>query len=87
MYTRYVITQRAYEDVKDLDNRTKRWLKQELQERLVRNDPLMDAEKLPDKRQGTYRWRIGDFRVIFDVEKRKRVVILRFQHRRELYKK
>jgi mRNA interferase RelE/StbE len=85
MYTRYVITQRAYEDVKNLDYGTKRWLRQELEERMIRNNPLWDAEKLPDKQQGTYRWRIGDFRVVFDVEKREKIIILRFQHRRDLY--
>ncbi len=87
MYSRYVITQRAYQDIKHLDKGTKRWLKQELEERMIRTNPLMDAEKLPDKRQGTYRWRIGDFRVIFDVERRQKIIILRLMHRRELYKK
>lgn len=83
MYTRYVITKRAYEDVKDLNKATKRKLKAGIEDHMIRNDPLFDAEQMPD---GSYRWRIGDFRVVFDVVSRDKIVILRFQNRSELYK-
>lgn len=81
----YVITKTAYEDIKKLDEATKRKLKDRLEFLLILDDPLSRAVKLPDKRQGTYRWTIGDYRVIFDVH-RKKVIILRVQHRSEVYK-
>ena len=50
------------------------------------SDPFKHAEKLTDPKLGTYRFRIGDYRVIFDVEGRD-IVVLRVGHRRELYKR
>ncbi|MBI2008817.1 type II toxin-antitoxin system RelE/ParE family toxin [Candidatus Saccharibacteria bacterium] len=81
----YVITKTAYEDIKKLDNATKKKLKDRLEFLLILDDPLSRAVKLSDPRQGTYRWTIGDYRVIFDVHRRK-VIILRVQHRGEIYK-
>ncbi len=80
----YVITKTAYEDLKKLDEATKRKLKDRLEFLLILDDPLSRATKLTDKRLGTYRWTIGDYRIIFDVAKKK-VIILRVQHRSEVY--
>ena len=80
----YVITKTAYEDIKKLDTATKKKLKNRLEFLIILDDPLSRAIKLPDPRQGTYRWTIGDYRVIFDVHKRK-VIVLRVQHRSEVY--
>jgi len=49
-------------------------------------DPLKYAEKLTDSRLGTYRFRVGDYRVIFDLEENE-IVVLRVGHRRNIYKK
>lgn len=87
MFTRYVITQTAYNDVKDLDNATKRRLKDKIEFYMMADNPLKYATKLKDSKAGTYRWRIGDFRVIFDTEGREKIIILRIQHRREVYRK
>lgn len=38
-----------------------------------------------DPRLGTYRFRIGDYRIIFDIEGEE-IVILRIGHRREIYR-
>ncbi len=48
-------------------------------------DPLSYAVKLKDSRLGTYRFRIGDYRVIFDIEDDE-IVILRVGHRRDIYR-
>ncbi len=40
----------------------------------------------PNSSLGSYRFRIGDFRVIFDIEKDE-IVVLRVGHRREIYRK
>jgi len=50
-----------------------------------RFDPFSYCTKLSDTKIGTYRFRIGDFRVIFDIDQ-ENLVILRVGHRREIYK-
>jgi len=49
-------------------------------------EPLKYASKLTDAALGTYRFRIGDYRVIFDIED-KEIVVLRVGHRRDVYRK
>lgn len=87
MFTRYVITKSAYNDVKNLDHATKKRLKDRIESYMVADNPLAFATKLKDRRDGMYRWTIGDFRVIFDTVGRNKIVILRIQHRKDLYKK
>ena len=47
--------------------------------------PFDYAKKMADPALGTYRFRIGEYRVIFDVEGNK-IVVLRVGHRREIYR-
>ncbi len=47
---------------------------------------LRYTERLIDSSLGSYRFRIGDYRVIFDIDKDK-IVVLRVGHRREIYRK
>ena len=58
---------------------------------------IVDAlEKLEDNLTGDvkrltnftpeYRLRVGDYRVLFEIEKSKRVVVYRVRHRREAYR-
>ena len=49
----------------------------------LRDNPLLYSDKLSDPALGTYKFRIGDYRVIFDIEGND-VVILRVGHRREI---
>jgi len=44
-------------------------------------DPLKHARKLIDPRIGTYRFRIGEYRAIFDIDG-ENIVILRIGHRK-----
>ena len=44
------------------------------------------ASKLTDPSLGTYRFRIGDYRVIFDIEGEE-IVVLRVGHRKDIYRK
>ena len=48
-------------------------------------NPRRFAEKLKDYRLGEYRFRMGDYRVIFDVENQK-IIILKVGHRKDIYK-
>ncbi|MDP3998787.1 MAG: type II toxin-antitoxin system RelE/ParE family toxin [bacterium] len=47
--------------------------------------PLKFTEHLIDKRLGSYRFRIGEYRVVFDVEENQIIIIL-IGHRREIYR-
>lgn len=51
-------------------------------------NPLRFAERLTDSPYGEYRFRVGDYRILFDVNARGVItilVILRIKHRREAY--
>lgn len=79
-----VYTQRAFRDIEKLDPKTKRRLGKILLR--YKEDPIRYAEKLTDPKLGTYRFRIGDYRVIFDLEGIN-IVVLRVGHRREIYRR
>ncbi len=68
-------------------------LPQDIQKRIIsklefflsQEDPLVFAETLTNSRLGQYRFRIGDYRVSFDLED-KILVIHEVGHRREIYR-
>jgi len=51
-----------------------------------KDNPLQYAERPTDQELGGYRFRIGDYRAIFDIEGND-IVVLRAGHRKEIYKK
>lgn len=83
MSYRIIVTRRAQKDIKKLDLVVRKKIKNKLE--LLKKAPLKSSRKLISARLGTYRMRIGNYRVIFDVEK-ETVVILRIGHRREIYR-
>lgn len=84
MIYRLVYTRRAERDIKKLEPKTK----DRIGKTLLRysEEPLRFAEKLSDPILGEYRFRIGDYRVVFDVEGDE-IIVLRVGHRREIYKR
>ena len=48
------------------------------------DDPLQFAEHLTDYREGEYRFRVGDYRVAFDVDNKK-IIILKVGRRDQMY--
>jgi len=81
---RLVYTLRAIRDIERLDAKIKRRIGKTLLR--YEGDPLKYAETLTDSRLGTYRFRIGDYRVIFDLEGDE-IVVLRIGHRKNIYRK
>jgi mRNA interferase RelE/StbE len=79
-----IYTQRAERDIAGLDSKTKERIGKTLLR--YKEDPLRYAEKLSDPILGTYRFRIGGYRVIFDLEGNE-IVVLRVGHRREIYRR
>jgi mRNA interferase RelE/StbE len=76
-------TKTAFTDIKQLDVVVKKRIKKKIE--IFSKDPITYAKKLIHFSIGSYRWRIGDYRIIFDIDG-KNIVILRVKHRRESYK-
>ena len=77
-----VFTRRAAKDLKGLDNQTRKRILEKLQANAA--DPLKNSIKLTASQLGTYRYRIGDYRVIFDFED-DTVFVLHIGNRRDVY--
>jgi len=79
-----IYTRRAENDIRKLEAAVRERIGKTLLR--YREDPLKYAEKLSNPILGEYRFRIGDYRVIFDMTEDV-VIILRVGHRREIYKR
>lgn len=84
MSYRLLYTRRAVKDISGLSADVRKRIGKTLLRYLA--NPHQYAEALTDPDLGGYRFRIGDYRVIFDLEG-KEIVILRVGHRKEIYKK
>ena len=80
---RVIVTRRALKDLKNIDKEIQYRIAAKLKE--YAKEPLKYARKLINPRIGTYRFRTGDYRVIFDIDN-EIIVILRIGHRRSIYK-
>jgi len=78
-----VLTKRALKDIEKIDIKTKTHIGNKLKS--LTDDPMKISKKLSNPIIGTYRYRIGDYRIIFDIENNE-VIILRIGHRRDIYK-
>jgi len=81
---RLLYTRKAVRDIERLGPETKERIGRTLPR--YEKDPLRYAEKLTHSELGSYRFRIGDYRVVFDIEG-DQIVVLRVGHRREIYKR
>ena len=79
-----VFTRRAAKDISKLEPE----VKEKIGDALKRygRDPLNYARKMIDPSLGSYRFRIRDYRVIFDIEGDE-IVVLRVGHRKEIYRR
>lgn len=78
-----LLTKNARRDVEKLDG----VLQKRIAKKLIylKKDPIRLSKPLIDFEQGQYRFRVGDFRICFDIDGNK-IVIHRIRHRREVYK-
>ena len=79
-----IYTQRAIKDIRKLDADVRRRIGRTLKK--YEEDPIRFASKITDSRMGTYRFRVGDYRVVFDIEEND-IVVLRVGHRKDIYRK
>jgi mRNA interferase RelE/StbE len=85
MAYRIVITKKAKRDIDSLEIVVKERLGKKLLHVSTLDDIRPAIRQLVDSRIGKYRLRVGDYRVLFDLEGRD-VVILRVQHRKDVYR-
>lgn len=77
-------THKAVKDIRKLDKSVKDRIGQTLLR--YKENPLYYAEALKDSSLGSYRFRIGDYRVVFDIEGND-IIVLRVGNRKEIYKR
>jgi mRNA interferase RelE/StbE len=78
-----VFTRRALKDLEKMPKNEKNRIGEKLKE--YAQEPMKYARKLISPRIGTYRFRIGDYRIIFDIESDE-IVILRIGNRQDIYR-
>jgi len=77
----------ALKDLKKLPINIQKRIAKKLDYIINQNEPLDYAVPLIGNRfAGDYRFRIGDYRVVFDLVKNKLIIIL-IEHRREVYRR
>jgi mRNA interferase RelE/StbE len=85
-----VYTKLSQKDLEKLDPSIVRRILKKVDEFSKRMDPLEFAKKLTGFVIDTYRFRVGDYRVVFRLDPQNQqlviLVVLRVQHRKEVYK-
>ncbi len=88
MIYKLLLTQKGRDDLCALEKENQKRIAKKLKFYISSDNPLNYAKKLEDSRLGTYRFRIGDYRVIFDIDKQGNIIILlilRIKHRKNVY--
>lgn len=80
-----LFTKDATKDIEKIDPSVKKQLYKKLLYFKNLDDIKVVAKKLHNNDTGEYRLRVGNFRIIFDLDKHT-IVVLRIQHRKEVYK-
>ncbi len=69
-------TSKAKKDLSFLNKKTASSILNKIDFFIQSGNPFKYAKKLVDKKQATYRFRIGDYRAIFDVDKNGNIILL-----------
>lgn len=85
MIIEYRFTKQAVKEFSRLPKNYQKQILKKLDYFVNSSDPLRYAKKMVDIELGEYRFRIGDYRVIFDIED-SYLRILVVGHRREIYR-
>ena len=85
MAYKVVFTVRAQKDVMEMGITVRRQLYKKFLYFASLDDIKSVAKKLHNHDVGEYRLRVGNFRIIFDLDKHV-IVVLRIQHRKDVYR-
>lgn len=76
----------VYEDLEKLDKPLRKKIVERIKEYLIK-DPVNLGKPMTGQFTGLYRYRYGDYRVIYAIELSEKVIrILKVRHRKEVYK-
>lgn len=85
-----VYTNSAEHDLERLEEQTAIRVLKKVDHYSKLKNPLLKAKKMKGFDQDTYRFRVGDYRVVFRLDKKSGeliiLVVLRIKHRKEIYK-
>lgn len=84
-----VYTKKAFSDLVSLGRKIAKRILDKISYFCRQDDPLKYAKKLKDLKFGTYRFRIGNYRAIFDIDKKGNIqilLILTIKHRKDVYR-
>lgn len=82
-------TESALKDLKKIDKKVARRIVDKIKKESEKDNPIVSAKVLQGVLAGFYRYRIGDYRVIFEVDDHRRITILtilRIKHRKDIFK-
>jgi mRNA interferase RelE/StbE len=80
-------TEKSKEDLKNINLLTQKRIIKKLDFFINSEKPLFFAEKLINSLYGEYRFRVWDYRILFDVDKQWQLIIIAIiWHRKEIYK-
>ncbi len=82
-------TKRALKDLEELPKVMAKHIVEKITFFRKQKNPLNFAKKLKSSKFGTYRFRIGSYRAIFDIDKQGNIqilLILTIKHRKEVYR-
>ena len=80
----YEFTSKSLKELRKLDRKIQFRIIEKLDYICNSPTPLFYADHLTDSSLGEYRIRIGDYRVVFDIEN-DTLIILKVRHRRDIY--
>jgi len=81
----YTFKPRALKQLEKLPKKIQKRIINKLDFYVSQKEPTAFSETLTDLRLGSHRFRIGDYRVVFDVEKNY-IIVLLVGHRKEIYR-
>ena len=76
MSYKLIYTNTAYKDIKKLDIVVKKRIGKKIEE--YSKDPLSTSKRLTNSSIGNYRWRIGNYRIVFDIDNKNIVIFTSF---------
>jgi mRNA-degrading endonuclease RelE of RelBE toxin-antitoxin system len=82
----YYFKPSAVEDLKSLPKSIRRRVITKLDFYITAKHPLQFAKALKDKSFGEYRFRIGDYLFLFDVDAKNNIIVLAVGHRKDIYR-
>lgn len=76
--------EKAAKEIDKLSFQIRKRILEKLKFYSYQENPFKFADKLKDHKFGEYRFRVGDYRILFDIENNN-IIILKVGHRKDIY--